>query len=83
MTRREFMLLAGATAMAWNPAAAEVKIPRIGFIQTGSRQENQSLLDAFRAKSLSARLDRRQATLLFSTAGPRSAPRRCPLSSRN
>jgi putative ABC transport system substrate-binding protein len=48
MTRRGFMLLAGATAMAWNPAAAEVKIPRIGFIEAGSRQENQSLLDAFR-----------------------------------
>jgi putative tryptophan/tyrosine transport system substrate-binding protein len=49
MTRRELMLLAGATAMARNPAAAEVKIPRIGFIQAGSRQENQSLIDAFRA----------------------------------
>jgi putative ABC transport system substrate-binding protein len=50
MTRRELMLLAGATAMAWNPVAAEVKVPRIGFIQAGSRQENQSLLDAFREK---------------------------------
>ena len=50
MTRRELMLLAGATAMAWNPVAAEVKVPRIGFIQAGSRQENQSLLDAFRGK---------------------------------
>ena len=49
MTRREFMLLTGAAAIAWNPAAAEDKIPRIGFIQAGSRQENQSLLDAFRA----------------------------------
>ena len=53
MTRRDFLLLAGATAMAWNPAAAEVKLPRIGLIQAGSRQENQALLDAFRA-SLSA-----------------------------
>ena len=53
MTRRELMLLAGATAMAWNPAAAEVKVPRIGFIQAGSRQENQSLIAGFRA-SLSA-----------------------------
>jgi ABC-type uncharacterized transport system substrate-binding protein len=49
MTRRGFMLLAAATAMASNPAAAEVKTPRIGFIQPGSRQENQSPLDAFRA----------------------------------
>ena len=44
------MLLAGATAMAWNPSAAEVRVPRIGFIEAGSRQENQSLIDAFRAK---------------------------------
>ena len=49
MNRRDFLLLAGVIAMAWNPASAEVKIPRIGFIQTGSRQENHSLLDAFRA----------------------------------
>ncbi len=48
MTRRRFMLLAGATAIAWHPAAAEIKVPRIGFIQPGSRQENQNLLDAFR-----------------------------------
>ena len=54
MIRRRFMLLATATAMAWTPATAEVKTPRIGFIQTGSRQENQSLLDAFR-DGLSAR----------------------------
>ena len=50
MTRRGFMLLAAATAMAWDTAAAEDKTPRIGFIEAGSRQENQSLLDAFRAK---------------------------------
>ena len=49
MTRRGFMLLAGATAIVSNPAAAEVKSPRIGFIQAGSRLENQSLLGAFRA----------------------------------
>ena len=49
MTRRGFMLLAGATAIVSNPAAAEVKSARIGFIQAGSRLENQSLLDAFRA----------------------------------
>src|SRR6516165_8560179 len=50
MTRRDFLLLAGATAMAWNPSAAEVRVPRIGVIEAGSRQENQSLIDAFRAK---------------------------------
>ena len=50
MTRRGFMLLAGATAIVSNPAAAEVKSARIGFIQAGSRLENQSLLDGFRAK---------------------------------
>jgi putative tryptophan/tyrosine transport system substrate-binding protein len=48
MTRRDFLLLAGTTAMAWNPAAAEVKTQRIGLIQAGSREENQRLLDAFR-----------------------------------
>src|SRR6516162_428380 len=53
MKRRDFLLLAGVIAMAWNPASAEVKIPRIGFIQTGSRRENQSLLDTF-AENLSA-----------------------------
>ena len=49
MTRRDFLLLTGAAAMASNQAAAEVKVPRIGFIQAGSRQENQGLLDGFRA----------------------------------
>jgi putative tryptophan/tyrosine transport system substrate-binding protein len=48
--RRRFLLLAGATAIAWYPAAAEVKVPRIGFIQAGLRQENQGLLDGFREK---------------------------------
>jgi putative ABC transport system substrate-binding protein len=42
------MLLAGAAAMAWKPAAAEVKILRIGFIQAGPLQENKSFLDTFR-----------------------------------
>lgn len=46
MRRRDFLLLT-ATAMAWNPASAAVKTPEIGFIQPGSRQENQSLLSAF------------------------------------
>src|SRR5690349_11740562 len=53
MTRRGFMLLTSATAMVWHPAAAEIKIPRIGLIEAGSRQENQHLLDAFR-ENLSA-----------------------------
>jgi ABC-type uncharacterized transport system substrate-binding protein len=39
MNRRDFLVLAGIMAMAWNPAAAEVPIPRIGFIQAGSRQD--------------------------------------------
>jgi putative ABC transport system substrate-binding protein len=53
MKRRDFLLLAGVMATTWSPVAAEVKIPRIGFIHAGSRQENQSLLDAFR-QNLSA-----------------------------
>jgi ABC-type uncharacterized transport system substrate-binding protein len=53
MKRRDFLLLAGVMATIWSPVAAEVKIPRIGFIHAGSRQENQSLLDAFR-QNLSA-----------------------------
>ena len=53
MKRRDFLLLAGVMAMAWNPARAEVKISRIGFIHAGSRQENQRLLDAF-SENLSA-----------------------------
>jgi putative ABC transport system substrate-binding protein len=48
------MLLVGATAITGNAAAVEVNIPRIGFIHAGSRQEDQSLLDAFR-DGLSAR----------------------------
>jgi putative tryptophan/tyrosine transport system substrate-binding protein len=48
MKRRRFMLLPIATAMAWNPVLAEVKIPRIGFVQGGSREESQSLIEAFR-----------------------------------
>ena len=53
MKRRRFLLLAGTTALTWNAVAAEIKIPRIGFVQPGSRQEGQSLLDAF-ADNLSA-----------------------------
>src|SRR3954451_17347064 len=47
MRRRE-LLLAAATAGAWKPVPAAVEIPRIGFVQAGLRQDNQSLLDAFR-----------------------------------
>src|SRR6267142_4006967 len=53
MRRREVLLLPAATALAWNSALAEVETPRIGFVQVGLRQENQSLLDAFR-ENLSA-----------------------------
>ena len=53
MTRRDFLLLTAATAIAGNPASAEVKTPRIGLIQTGSRPENQRLLDAL-SEGLSA-----------------------------
>jgi len=48
MRRRELLLLPAAAAIAWKSALAEVETPRIGFVQAGSRQENQSLLDAFR-----------------------------------
>jgi len=53
MRRRELLLLPAAAAIAWNPASAEFKNPRIGFIHAGSRHENQRLLDAFR-ENLSA-----------------------------
>jgi putative tryptophan/tyrosine transport system substrate-binding protein len=46
MRRRDFLPLAVA-AITWNPTLAETTIPRIGFIQSGTRQENPSLLDAF------------------------------------
>ena len=48
MKRRDFLLLPGAMAMAWNQAAAKVETPRIGFVHAGSRQENHTLLVAFR-----------------------------------
>jgi putative ABC transport system substrate-binding protein len=48
MRRREVLLLPAAAAIAWNPALAGVETPRIGFVQVGSRQENQSHLDRFR-----------------------------------
>jgi putative ABC transport system substrate-binding protein len=51
MKRRDFLLFAGVTAITLKPATAE--ITRIGFIQSGSRQENQRLLDAF-SQNLSA-----------------------------
>jgi len=48
MTRRDLLLLAAGTAIIRNPASAETKAPRIGFVQVGTRQEGQRLLDAFR-----------------------------------
>src|SRR5215472_5484853 len=45
MNRRGFMLLAATAAIDRYPAAA--KMPRIGFIQAGFRQDNQGLLDSF------------------------------------
>ncbi len=48
MRRRELLLLGGAMAIASSPALAKDEMPRIGFVQLGSRQENESLLDAFR-----------------------------------
>ena len=47
MNRRAFMLLAATAAIDRNPAAAKAKMPRIGFIQAGFRQDNQGLLDTF------------------------------------
>src|SRR5262249_60932129 len=48
MRRREFVVAFAGAAVGWSPASAEVKPPRIGFVQPGSREENQGLLDAFR-----------------------------------
>jgi putative ABC transport system substrate-binding protein len=48
MRRRDFLWLAAATAVAQNSAQAEPDIPQIGVVQTGSQQESQRFLDAFR-----------------------------------
>ena len=40
MKRRDFLLLPGVMAMAWNQASAKVETPRIGFVHAGSLQEN-------------------------------------------
>ena len=48
MRRRDLLLLAASAAMSRNPAFGESDAPRIGFVQVGSRQDNQGLLDAFR-----------------------------------
>jgi putative ABC transport system substrate-binding protein len=45
--RRDLVSLVAAMAMTWKPTLAEVTMPRIGFIQAGARQDNQSFLDAF------------------------------------
>jgi putative ABC transport system substrate-binding protein len=47
MTRRDLLLLAAGAAVTRNPASAETKAPRVGFVQLGSRQESGRLLDAF------------------------------------
>ena len=47
MRRRDFLPLVAATAMTWKPTLAEVTMPRIGFIQAGAQEENQSFLNAF------------------------------------
>ena len=46
--RRDLPLIAFGAAMATHPALPAVAAPRIGFVHAGSRQENQSLHDAFR-----------------------------------
>ena len=81
MKRRDFLLLSGVMAMAWNQASAKVETPRIGFVQE-SRQENHALLVAFR-DGLSAFGWTDGSNVSVLTAGPRNAPRRCPPSSRN
>ena len=48
MKRRDFLLLPGVMATGWNQASVKVEIPRIGFVQAGSRQEDHALLVAFR-----------------------------------
>jgi putative ABC transport system substrate-binding protein len=48
MRRRDLLLLAAGTATTRNPASAETNAPRIGFVQVGSRRDNQGLFDAFR-----------------------------------
>src|SRR5438270_8447125 len=48
MRRRDLLWVAAATALTRNSASAETNTPRIGFVQVGSRQDNQGLLDAFR-----------------------------------
>jgi len=46
--RRDFLLLAAGTAIAWNPACAAATTTRIGFIGPGSGVAGQSSLDALR-----------------------------------
>jgi putative ABC transport system substrate-binding protein len=48
MRRRDLLLLAASAAITWDPASAETKAPRIGFVQAGLRQESRGPLDAFR-----------------------------------
>jgi ABC-type uncharacterized transport system substrate-binding protein len=48
--RRRDLLLVASAATVWNPASAGVETVRIGVVQTGSRQDNQSLLGALRER---------------------------------
>jgi putative ABC transport system substrate-binding protein len=48
MRRRDLLLLAAGTAMTRNPVSADTNAPRIGFVQLGSRRDNQGFFDAFR-----------------------------------
>ena len=80
MRRRDFLPLAAA-AITWNPTLAEAAIPRIGFIHSGTRQENQSLLDAFH-DGLAALAGPTAAISRSSTSGQRIAPSGCPASLR-
>jgi putative ABC transport system substrate-binding protein len=73
MRRRDFLGLAAATAIAQNPTKTGVEIPRIGLIQTGSQQENQSLLDAFRdGLSALGRTEGKDIVVLDRWAGDRT-----------
>jgi putative ABC transport system substrate-binding protein len=46
--RRDVLLLGAATALIRKPASAGTEARRIGFVHTGSREDNRGLLDAFR-----------------------------------
>ena len=82
MKRRHFLLFPGVMAMAWNRASAKIETPRIGFVHAGSQQENHTLLVAFR-DGLSAFGWTDGSNVSVLDRWPKSAPRRCPPSSKN